>query len=126
MPHNQKSESKEDFISRFMNSEEAKKEFPDEKQRLAVANSKFKQTKKVKDLVCDPGIFEKGEIYSWRNSWNRKWNSAYFQMILFNFILMKCIQYYYKHNSYTSSNFGASDWTEKSLEINAAFFEICS
>jgi len=32
-----------------------------------VGGSPAKKIKLVKDLICDPGIFEKGEIYSWRN-----------------------------------------------------------
>lgn len=38
MPHPRKNESKEDFIARFMSSEEAKRDYPDHKQRYAVAN----------------------------------------------------------------------------------------
>ena len=41
MPNPKKGETKEEYISRFMNSEEAKNSFPDEKQRLAVAYSKW-------------------------------------------------------------------------------------
>ena len=38
----------------------------DVKKNTVVAGNPAKRVKKVKDLVCDPGIFEKGEIYSWR------------------------------------------------------------
>ena len=43
MPLPKKGESKEEYISRYMNSEEAKKSFPDEKQRIAVAESEWKK-----------------------------------------------------------------------------------
>ena len=38
----------------------------DVKKDTVVAGMPAKKIKKVKDLICDPGIFEKGEIYSWR------------------------------------------------------------
>ena len=38
----------------------------DVKKDTVVAGSPAKKIKKIKDLICDPGIFEKGEIYSWR------------------------------------------------------------
>jgi acetyltransferase-like isoleucine patch superfamily enzyme len=38
----------------------------DVKPDTVVVGSPAKRTKKIKDLICDPGIFEKGEIYSWR------------------------------------------------------------
>ncbi len=40
IPSRKKGESKDDFISRFMSNETMKKEFPDHKQRLAIAHSK--------------------------------------------------------------------------------------
>lgn len=43
MPKPRKGETKEEFIARFMSSEEAKRDFPDEKQRLAVAYSIWEQ-----------------------------------------------------------------------------------
>lgn len=49
MPDPKKDESKEEFIARFMGSEEAKKSFPDKKQRLAVANSKWEKKSKHKE-----------------------------------------------------------------------------
>ena len=45
MPTPRKGESKEDFIKRYMSSDEAKKDFPDEKQRYAVALSTWKKSK---------------------------------------------------------------------------------
>lgn len=45
MPKPNPNESKEDYISRFMSSEEAQKDYPDEKQRLAVANSMWEKHK---------------------------------------------------------------------------------
>lgn len=46
MPNPKKEESESEYVSRFMNSEEAKRDFPDEKQRAAVAHSKWKRRKK--------------------------------------------------------------------------------
>jgi len=43
MPYPQKGESKEDFIKRFMSSNEANKDYPDQKQRYAVAMSFWKE-----------------------------------------------------------------------------------
>lgn len=53
MPNPNKGETKEEFIARFMSSPEAKKDFPDEKQRLAVAYSKWKRKElsEIKDEV---------------------------------------------------------------------------
>jgi len=45
MPNPIKGETREEFIKRYMSSEEAKKTFPDFKQRLAVAISKWKNKK---------------------------------------------------------------------------------
>jgi hypothetical protein len=39
-------EDKNDFISRFMSDEQAKKEFPENKQRLAVAYSQWERSKR--------------------------------------------------------------------------------
>jgi hypothetical protein len=46
MPDPKKGESQKDFIARFMSSEEAKRDFPDRNQRLAVAYSKWRKRKK--------------------------------------------------------------------------------
>ncbi len=43
MPKPNPGESKKDYISRFMSSAESKSDFPDEKQRLAVAYSMFEK-----------------------------------------------------------------------------------
>ena len=43
MPKPNKGESREEYIARFMSSEEAKKSFPDEKQRLAAAYSYWRK-----------------------------------------------------------------------------------
>lgn len=51
MPDPKSKESKEEFVKRFMSSEEAKKDFPDEKQRLAVAHKKFKEQSKSKEKI---------------------------------------------------------------------------
>lgn len=39
----------------------------DVKPQTVVAGTPAKKIKKIKDLICEPGIFEKGEIFSWRN-----------------------------------------------------------
>jgi hypothetical protein len=49
MPNPQSGESVADFVARFVNSEEAKRSFPDKKQRLAVAYSKARQRKGLKE-----------------------------------------------------------------------------
>jgi len=38
----------------------------DVKPDTVVVGAPAKKTKRIKDLICEPGIFEKGEIYSWR------------------------------------------------------------
>jgi acetyltransferase-like isoleucine patch superfamily enzyme len=38
----------------------------DVKPDTVVSGFPAKPTKKIKDLICDPGIYEKGEIFSWR------------------------------------------------------------
>lgn len=43
MPYPQKDESKKDYLARFMRSSEAQSDFPDEKQRLAVAYSMYEK-----------------------------------------------------------------------------------
>lgn len=49
MPYPRPQESKDDFISRFMSSEEAKKDYPSEEQRVAVAHSMWEEHQKKKD-----------------------------------------------------------------------------
>jgi hypothetical protein len=48
MPNPSKGESMKDYVAKFMSSEEAIKDFPDEKQRYAVAMSKWKNKGKKK------------------------------------------------------------------------------
>lgn len=43
MPDPHKSESHDEFVSRYMASEEARKTYPNEKQRMAVAYSKYRE-----------------------------------------------------------------------------------
>lgn len=45
MPYPKAGESEQDYVSRFMASAEARKDYPDEKQRAAVAYSMFKERK---------------------------------------------------------------------------------
>lgn len=65
MPNPNPKETKEEYIARFMSSEEAKKDYPDEKQRLAVAHSKWKQfrskTKELDIRFCINGLKIKEE-----------------------------------------------------------------
>jgi hypothetical protein len=46
MPNPKKGERRAAYISRFMDSEEAKADFPKPKQRAAVADSKWRNRKK--------------------------------------------------------------------------------
>jgi hypothetical protein len=65
MPKPNPNENKEEYVSRFMSSEEAQKSFPDKKQRLAVAYSKWKENHKMKEMFCLRGLSikeENGEI----------------------------------------------------------------
>lgn len=48
MPYPRKTEKKDHYISRFMGSSEANRDFPDQKQRYAVALSMWEQKKKRK------------------------------------------------------------------------------
>jgi len=52
MPSPRPNETKDEFIKRFMGSSEAKKDYPDEKQRLAVANSMWKKKDKRKETTA--------------------------------------------------------------------------
>lgn len=58
LPIPTKGQSKEDFISNFMSNKNAKKEFPEQKQRLVVANQKWRdsQKSKTKEHVCLQGL----------------------------------------------------------------------
>jgi len=46
MPYPRKAEKKEHYIQRFMGSAEANRDYPDAKQRYAVANSMWEKKKK--------------------------------------------------------------------------------
>ena len=48
MPEVEKGESLNTFVSRYMGSKRSRKDFPDQKQRAAVAYSEFRQKKKKK------------------------------------------------------------------------------
>lgn len=48
MPRPERGESMSDYIGRFMGSKEAKGDFPNRKQRVAVALNMFKRRKKKK------------------------------------------------------------------------------
>lgn len=58
MPNPKSGESKQDFISRFMSSEEAKRDYPDQDQRLAVAYSKFETRKENMDIQKSRSIIK--------------------------------------------------------------------
>lgn len=47
LPKPQKGESEAEFIKRFMKNPQMKKEYPDLKQRLAIAFSTFRRAKEV-------------------------------------------------------------------------------
>lgn len=53
LPEPNKGETKDDFISRCMKNPTMKSEYPDEKQRLAVANSQWERRNKKKASVWD-------------------------------------------------------------------------
>lgn len=58
-------EKKSDFISRFMSSDLAKKEFPDNKQRVAVAFSQWKKKDKLSE--SSGVVIRNGEYYIWND-----------------------------------------------------------
>jgi hypothetical protein len=45
MPTPNKEETESEFVRRYMQSEESKKKYPDEKQRLAIAFSVYRKSK---------------------------------------------------------------------------------
>jgi len=61
MPSPNKNEQKKDYISRCMSSEEAKRDFPDSKQRVAFCNSKW--SGKGKGAVFVYRDTKTGELY---------------------------------------------------------------
>ena len=56
MPYPRKGETKEEFISRFMGSAEANRDYPDQKQRLAVAESLWREKKFNEASIWDKFI----------------------------------------------------------------------
>ncbi len=56
MPNPSKDETKEEYIARFMKSEEAQRDFPEEKQRLAVAYSKWEHRNFLARLKEPPTV----------------------------------------------------------------------
>lgn len=71
MPIPKDNESEADFVARYMSSDESQKSFPDEKQRLAVAYSTYREHKKKKTKSTDSKDFptslkvseKEGEVY---------------------------------------------------------------
>jgi hypothetical protein len=59
-----KGEEKDDFISRFMGSEQAKIDFPDHKQRVAVAFSQLKRAKKLNEELFRVELLNQGDEVS--------------------------------------------------------------
>ena len=51
LPTPRKGETQDEFISRFMSNEEAKREFPDQEQRTAVAFETWRRSKKSADSL---------------------------------------------------------------------------
>jgi len=51
MPDPNAGESQDKYVSRFADSEEAKKDYPELTQRLAVAYSKYRQKHGIKDKI---------------------------------------------------------------------------
>lgn len=68
-----KGESKKDFISRFMSDKNMKREYPDNKQRLAVAYSYLNRRNKKKNekLELNENLFEESD--KMRNKWEHKY-----------------------------------------------------
>ena len=60
MPSPRKGEKEKDYISRCMSSEEAKRDFPDSKQRVAFCNSKWENKSKGAYEYEDP---KTGELF---------------------------------------------------------------
>lgn len=48
MPEVQRGEKLKDFVAKYMGSKKANKDFPDQKQRAAVAYSTYREAKKKK------------------------------------------------------------------------------
>lgn len=61
MPKPNPGESEADFVARYMSSEEAKKAFPDAKQRSAVAYSEYKKHKMKKEVEVNSLISKSWE-----------------------------------------------------------------
>ena len=57
MPYPRKGEAKQEFISRFMGDAEAKRDFPSQKQRLAVAYSIYEKGKKKKKTKKEHRVY---------------------------------------------------------------------
>ena len=78
MPSPRKSEQKKDYISRCMSSEEAKRDFPDSKQRVAFCNSKWENKSKGAYEYEDP---KTGELfyYSRRGVYRKKGRTLIFK-----------------------------------------------
>ena len=55
MPDPKAKETESDFVSRFISSEEAQRDFPDEGQRTAVAYAKYREKKNMTELCSDCG-----------------------------------------------------------------------
>ena len=65
MPSPDKGESKKDYISRCMSSEEAKRDFPDSNQRVAFCNSKWGNRGKSSATIYIYEDPRTGEVYQY-------------------------------------------------------------
>lgn len=57
MPRPKKGETEQEYVSRFMASEEARKDYPDEKQRAAVAYSMYRHKENLQNAIGWPKLY---------------------------------------------------------------------
>ena len=62
MPRPNRGEKRADFVSRYMGDAEARKKYPDQAQRSAVAYSAYQEAKKKVEKQAYPVITLAGEI----------------------------------------------------------------
>ena len=79
MPYPKKDESQSEYISRFMSSEEAQKSYPDQKQRVAVAYSIWKEHHKKKESTKETQL-EKGTKIESEHKDTLDWIKAYLKV----------------------------------------------
>lgn len=74
MPSPNKNEQKTDYISRCMSSEEAKRDFPDSKQRAAFCHSKWENKSRSSGSVYVYEDPKTGELYQYKRRGGYKKN----------------------------------------------------